>query len=189
MVFPHKLAVTMRTFKYRLSYSWNKSLYTHNYMEPLMTRSDIGVITIIYATCLLFYYMTLQLKAAAQIYPTCLIAGLALLNTLYLAQCLYKYFKAKQQTGQGILNDLPEIFKGFLPRQFFFIICACIAYLALLNWLGFYIAGLIFLAGVMLWLRVKPLQICITIIVLGLLVYGVFSEFLTVPLPKGIIFS
>lgn len=154
-----------------------------------MTRSDLGVILMIYATCFFFLYMTLQLRAAAQIYPLCLIAGLAILNTLYFGKCFYKYLQAKREQGLGILNDLPEIFSGFLPRQFFFVVCACIAYLALLNWLGFYLAGLIYLAGAMLWLQVKPLQIVITIIVLGLLVYGVFTLFLSVPLPKGYLFS
>lgn len=154
-----------------------------------MTRSDVGVITMIYATCLLFLYMTLQLKTAAQIYPLCLISGLALLNTIYLGKCVFKYISAKRATGQRVLNDLPEIFKNFLPRQFFFVVCACIAYLALLNWLGFYLAGLIYMVGVMLWLRIKPWQICITVIILGLLVFGVFTEFLSVPLPKGYLFS
>ena len=55
-----------------------------------MTRSDIGVILAIYLTCAIFWYMTIQLKAAAQIYPLCLIAGLAILNTMYLCKCLYK---------------------------------------------------------------------------------------------------
>lgn len=154
-----------------------------------MTRSDLGVIFIIYATCLFFLYMTLQLRAAAQIYPLCLIAGLGILNTLYFGKCFYKYLRAKQEQGLGVLNNLPEIFSGFLPRQFFFVVCACIAYLALLNWIGFYLAGFIYLAGVMLWLRVKPIQICITIVILGLLVYGVFTIFLSVPLPKGYLFS
>lgn len=153
-----------------------------------MTKSNLGVILMIYATSFWFLYMTLQLKSAAQVYPLCLIGGLILLNTLYLIKCIYKSIKTRQE-GFAFQNDLPEIFKGFQPRQFFFVICACIAYLALLNWTGFYIAGLIYLSGVMLWLNVKPLQICITIAVLGLLVYCVFTEFLKVPLPKGIIFG
>lgn len=154
-----------------------------------MTRSDVGTIAIIYATCILFCYMTLQLKAAAQIYPLCLIGGLALLNTLYLGKCLYKYVTARKLHQAAFYNDLPEIFKDFQARQFFFIICACIAYLALLSYLGFYISGLIYLAGVMLWLKIKPLQIIVTILILGLLIYGVFTEFLQVPLPKGTLFN
>lgn len=155
-----------------------------------MTRSDLGVIAIIYATCLLFFYMTLQLKAAAQIYPLCLIAGLAILDTLYLIRCLIKLVRARQAgAASGVLNDLPTIFKGFLPRQFMFVLAACIAYMGLLYYLGFYLAGAIYLIGVMLYLKVKPLPMAITTISLGLLIYAVFTLFLKVPLPKGILFS
>lgn len=154
-----------------------------------MTRSDIGVIVIIYATCLLFCYMTLQLRPAAQIYPLCIISGLALLNTLYLVKRFAEAVKARGEHKPWLTNDLPEIFTSFQPRQFFFVLTACIAYLVLLRWLGFYISGFIYLAGVMAWLRVKPLQAAITIIILGLLIYFVFTMFLHVPLPKGILFS
>lgn len=154
-----------------------------------MTRSDVGTIGIIYATCLLFFYLTLQLKAAAQIYPMCLIAGLAILNTLYLAKCLIKLLKEHSTGHSGLINDLPEVFKGFQARQFIFVATACIAYMFLLHWLGFYLAGAIYLIAVMLFLQVKPVQMVITTIFLGALVYGVFTLFLKVPLPKGVLFS
>lgn len=155
-----------------------------------MTRSDIGVIAIIYATCLLFFYMTLQLKAAAQIYPLCLISGLAILNTLYLVRCWLRMAKTGRRSGSySIINDFSEIFSGFQPRQFIFVATACIAYMFLLHWLGFYLAGAIYLIAVMLYLKVKPVQLTVTVIFLGVLVYGVFSLFLKVPLPKGILFS
>lgn len=154
-----------------------------------MTRSDIGVIAVVYAICLLFLYMTVQLKAAAQIYPLALIAIVAILDTLYLIKCLYKAFEAKKAGKQGLINDLPQLFNGFMPRQFFFVATACIAYMALLRWLGFYLTSFIFLVGVMLWLKVKISQMCITILILGVMVYGVFTLFLNVPLPRGILFG
>lgn len=154
-----------------------------------MTRSDIGVIAIIYATCFLFCYLTLQFKPAAQIYPLCIIGGLALLNTLYLLKRLWEGFKARRDGLKMLTNDLPQIFQGFQARQFFFVATACIAYLFLLRWLGFYLAGFIYLGGVMAWLKVKPLQAIITIGVLGGMIYYVFSILLHVPLPKGIIFG
>lgn len=154
-----------------------------------MNKSDIGTIGIIYATCAAFLYMTLQLKPAAQIYPLCLIAGLAILNTLYLGKCLIRLAKARNAGEIALHNDFPEIFKDFLSSQFFFIVIACIAYIILLFYLGFYLSSLIYLVGVMCFLRVKPLPLILTTIVLGLLIYGVFTVFLKVPLPKGIIFS
>lgn len=155
-----------------------------------MTRSDVGIVGIIYATCLLFFYLTLQLRAAAQIYPMCLIAGLAILNTLYLAKCLLKLLKAHQtKVSSGLINDLPQVFGGFQARQFIFVVSACIAYMFLLHWLGFYLAGGIYLAGVMFFLRVKPAHMAMTTLFLGALIYGVFTIFLKVPLPKGILFN
>lgn len=154
-----------------------------------MTRSDLGTIIIIYLTCLLFYYMTLELPPAAQIYPTCLIVGLAILDSLYLGRCLLRLFREKRISWAGITNDLPEVFKGFQAQQFLFVVAACIAYLGLLYYLGFYLAGLIFLVGVLLYLKVKPLPIAITTVFLGALIYCVFTLFLKVPLPQGILFN
>lgn len=154
-----------------------------------MTRSDIGVIAIIYATCIFFLCMTLRLKAAAQIYPLCLIAGLTGFNTLYMCRCLLRMLKAKRAGKAGLINDFAEIFKGFEPKQFLFVTAACIAYMFLLRWLGFYLAGAIYLVTVMLYLKVKPAYMAIATVFLGILVYGVFSLFLKVPLPKGILFS
>lgn len=154
-----------------------------------MTSSDIGVIAIMYAVCLLFFYMTLQLQAAAQIYPMCLIAGLALLNTLYLVRCLLRLARARAAGSGSIVNDFKEIFSGFQSRQFIFVVTACIGYMFLLHWMGFYLAGAIYLIGVMIYLQVKPLHIIITAAFLGCLIYAVFSLFLKVPLPKGVLFG
>lgn len=151
-----------------------------------MTRSDAGTIVLIYAVCILFLYMTLQLKPAAQIYPLALIGGLALLDTLYLGKCLIRMKKNGQFT---LVNDLGQIFKGFLPGQFFFVLSACIAYIVALFYLGFYLSSLIYLLVVMLFLKVRQWQMWLTIAVLGLMVYCVFTLFLKVPLPKGLIFG
>lgn len=159
-----------------------------------MTRSDIGIVAIIYATCLLFLTMTLKLKAAAQVYPLCLIGGLALLNTLYLTTRLWRLFGGRTaQKGDGapraLVNDLPEIFANFMPGQFLFIVIASVAYLVLMHFVGFYPAGLFYMLAVMWRLRVPPLHMGITLAVLGALIYAVFSLFLQVPLPRGILFG
>lgn len=154
-----------------------------------MTRSDIGVIGMVYAVCLLFLYMTLKLKTAAQIYPLCLIGGLALLDTLYLATRLWRASRDRLAHKSAIENDLPEIFSGFQARQFIFIVTACIAYMPLLHYLGFYLSSCLYLVGVMLWLQVRPVPMLVTVAILGLLIYAVFTIFLQVPLPKGALFD
>ena len=151
-----------------------------------MTRSDIGVIISIYAICALFLYMSLQLKPAAQIYPLALIGILALLDSLYLCARLWRM---RKDGARKIVDDLGKIFSGFLPGQFFFVAAACVAYLIALYYLGFYLSSLLYLAIVMLFLKVKQWQLWLTVAILGLLIYGVFTLFLKVPLPQGLLFS
>ena len=148
-----------------------------------MKKSDIGVVVFIYAIVLLFYAMTLDLPPEVQIYPTCLIAGLALLNTLYLVLALKKSRKA------GFINDLPEVFEGFVKSQFFMVLTGCILYLVLMYVLGFYLSSVIFLVTVLYLLKVSVRSILMTVVVLGVIIYLVFSRFLHVPLPVGIVFA
>lgn len=154
-----------------------------------MTRSDVAVIIVVYAICLLFLYFTLQLIPAARIYPLCLIGGLALLDTLFLIQRLAALNRLRKSGGSGITNDFGETFKGFQAGQFSFVVGACIAYIICLYVIGFYPTSILFLAVVMWFLKVKPLPMSISIIILGVLVYCVFTRFLKVPLPTGFLFS
>lgn len=155
-----------------------------------MARSDVAVIILVYAICLFFLYFTLQLVPAARIYPLCLIGGLALLDTLFLIQRLAAMNRLRKSGGSGgLTNDLGEKFKGFQARQFSFVVGACIAYIICLYLIGFYPASFLFLVVVMWFLKVKPLSMSISIIILGVLVYCVFTRFLKVPLPTGFLFS
>lgn len=143
-----------------------------------MRYSDLGVCAFMYAVCALFLTLALQLPAEAQTYPLCLLAGLGVLNTLFLGRILLQ--------GRGsLVNDLPQIFAGFLPRQFFGVLLACMACVALMPFFGFYAVGIAFLVGVMLFLRVSLPHLLLTVGVLGALVYAVFTLFLKVPLPAG----
>lgn len=83
-----------------------------------MKRSDLCVVGVIYAVSLAFFIMTVELPEEAQTYPMGLIIALAGLNTFYLIQCLMKAWKAGRFS---VANDLPEVFNGFQPLQFFFV--------------------------------------------------------------------
>ena len=148
-----------------------------------MKYSDVGVVVVMYAVCAFFYAMTLDLPPEAQIYPLSLLAGLALLNTLFLAQKLLALGR------EGLGNDLPRVFDGFMSRQFFVVLACCVGYLVLMHLVGFYAAGVAYLVGVMLFLRVPRLHIGLTVGVMALLIYVVFTLFLKVPLPRGILFG
>ena len=76
-----------------------------------------------------------------------------------------------------------------MGRQFFFIVGSCIGYMVLMYLAGFYIASVVYLVGVMWRLQVPKLHLGLTVIVLALLIYIVFTLFLKVPLPMGILFK
>lgn len=149
-----------------------------------MKRSDIGVTAFIYAVTLFFLYMTLDLPPDAQTYPLCLIAGLLGLNTLYLLRCLHQLLRSRS----GVVNDLPVIFEGFRWKQFSALCLGCILYMVLLQMLGFYLASTLYLMGTLAFLRVPPLHIGLTVLVMGVMIYVVFTLFLKVPLPGGLLF-
>lgn len=151
-------------------------------MGVRMKFSDVIVIIAMYAICAFFTSQTLALPEAAQTYPLCLLAGLALLNTIFLCRCLW------QMRSTGLSNDLSGIFTGFLGKQFFPVLLACVAYLLLMPIGGFYLTSIVFLAVLLSFLRVPKVHALLTMGILLLMIYGVFSLFLKVPLPAGILF-
>lgn len=149
-----------------------------------MKRSDFPVVLIIYAIGLAFLIATLQLPEAAQTYPLVLISALLFLNTLYLIRSFLSFRRA-----QRIENDIPVIFHGFLFKQFAGVFIWCVAYLVMMYFLGYYLSTVLFLVGSLLFMRVNILHIAMTTVVLGIMVWAVFSQFLHVPLPVGVLFG
>lgn len=149
-----------------------------------MKRSDIGVTALVYAFTLFFLYMTLELPPDAQTYPLCLIAGLLVLNACYLVRCLWQL---RRRTG--IHNDLPELFSGFQWKQFAFVCLGCVVYMLLMHVAGFYVASICYLVGTLAFLRVPRWHIVLTVVVMAALIYAVFTLFLKVPLPVGLLFK
>lgn len=150
-----------------------------------MKKSDIGVVAMIYAVCLFFFVMTLHLKADAQTYPLCLIGGLFALNTLYLGRSVW----VLRREGGGVRNDFPEVFNGFQARQFSVLALGCVVYMLLMYVAGFYIASVAYLVGTMLYLHVPLRHLILTVAVLAAMIYAVFTLFLKVPLPVGLLFK
>lgn len=152
-----------------------------------MKDSDLLTVLILYGVCGLFGGMALELRPAARIYPLCLTGILCGLNTLFLFRCLIRAYS--DAAALRLVNDLSGIFSGFVFRQFFFVIFACLGYMLIMRYAGFYLAGLLYLLAVLAYFRVRPLYIIYTIGILGSLVWGVFDVFLKVPLPQGVIFD
>ena len=143
-----------------------------------MKKTDIGVCGVMYAVCVFFLMITLQLPKDAQIYPLCIITLLAALTTLHVINMIIGAFK------NGITSGLDD-FKNFVPRQFFTLFIMIIIYLAVMPYVGFYIASVVFMAASLLFLKVKLWQIFLAEIVIVALVYCAFNLFLEVRLPVG----
>ena len=149
-----------------------------------MKKSDIPVVCIIYAIAIAFLIMTLNLPEAAQVYPMVLITALIFVNTLYLIRTFLKY-----RQDHRIENDYPIVFNGFLFKQFFGVFLSIIVYLVLMYFCGYYISTVLYLAGSLLFLKVPVRYNLMTIVVMIIMVAVVFSYFLKVPLPTGILFG
>ena len=144
-----------------------------------MKKTDIGVVVFMYAVCGFFYYHMTKLKASSQTYPRFTIILLFGLTTLYLVQMIV------QAKKYGVESGVDEVFKDFQPKQFFFCLSATILYLVGIYFFGFYIPSVIFMAAVLLYLRVPPLHAAISVVVIVALIYFAFQKFLGVKLPVG----
>ena len=148
-----------------------------------MKKSDITLTVAIYLITAFFFAMVLQYDPAVRIYPCFVMGVLFILNTAYLFKCLFLFAKEKK-----IENDFSAMFKDFEIRQYLFIFLASLAYIVLICLAGFYIATLLYLVGVLKFLKVPVKYILITVVVFGCIIYGAFSQFLHVPLPGGLLF-
>lgn len=148
-----------------------------------MKKTDIGVVAFMYAVCVMFFCMTLQLKPAAQTYPLFVIGMLFVLTTLYV------FNMVKQAKKEGITSGISEVFDGFLPKQFFPVFLMTAFYMILMYLAGFYIATVLYMTACLLYLKVPKFQTLLSVIVIVALVYLAFTKFLGVRLPAGILFK
>ena len=144
-----------------------------------MKKTDIGVVVFMYIVCGFFYYHMTKLKSSSQTYPRFTIILLFGLTTLYLMQMLVAAKK------HGVESGVNEVFKDFQPLQFFVCLSATILYLVGIYFFGFYIPTIVFMAVVLLYLRVPPLYAAVSIAVIVALIYFAFQKFLGVKLPVG----
>ena len=146
-----------------------------------MKKTDIGVVAFMYIVCAYFYSETIKLKESSQTYPKFTIILLFGLTTLYLVQMIVSARK------HGIESGVQEVFKDFLPLQFFVCLAATILYLVCIYFFGFYISTVIFMAFLLLFLKVPLPYTAITVVAIIALIYFAFSRFLGVRLPTGIL--
>ena len=145
-----------------------------------MKKSDIGVVAFMYAVCAFFYVYMKELPKDSQTYPTFTIALLFGLTTLYLITMIVNAVKHGTESGM-------EMFKDFVPGQFFFCLALIVLYLIGIKYIGFFVSTTVFMVAVMLFLKVKWQHIAIAVVAMDVLLYVAFVLFLQVKLPAGIL--
>ena len=144
-----------------------------------MRKTDIGVVAVMYAVCAYWYYGTTQLKESSRTYPYFTVALLFGLTTLYVLQMVVA---AKRH---GVESGVDEVFKDFMPAQFFVCLACVIVYVVMVSTVGFFVSTVLFMIAVMLYLKVPVLHMAIAVVVLNVLIYAAFVKFLGVKLPTG----
>ncbi len=147
-----------------------------------MKKTDIGVVVFMYAICAFFYVHMLQLKEASQTYPRFTIVLLFGLTTVYLLQMIMNARK------HGVESGVDTVFDGFQIVQFVVCLAMVIVYLFMMKYLGFFVATIVFMFAVLLFLRVPIVHTVIAVVAINLLVYLAFAQFLGVKLPAGLLF-
>lgn len=147
-----------------------------------MKKTDIGVVTFMYAVCAFFYAYSGKLTAESKTYPMFTIALLFALTTLYLIQMIISARKF------GVESGADEVFAGFKPVQFIVSIVLTLVYFLMIKYLGFFSATIIFMFASLLYLKVHIVPAVISVLVMNLLIYFAFVRFLGVKLPSGLLF-
>lgn len=147
-----------------------------------MKKTDIGVVAFMYAVCAFFYAYSYKLTEESKTYPMFTIALLFALTTLYLVQMIINARKF------GVESGADEVFAGFKPVQFIVSIVLTLVYFLMITYLGFFSATIIFMFASLLYLKVRPVPMLISVVAMNLLIYFAFVKFLGVKLPSGLLF-
>lgn len=147
-----------------------------------MKKTDIGVVAFMYAVCAFFYAYSSKLTAESKTYPMFTIVLLFALTTLYLIQMIISARKF------GVESGADEVFAGFKPVQFIVSVVLTIVYFFMMKYLGFFTATIVFMVASLLYLKVRPVPMLISVVAMNLLIYFAFVKFLGVKLPSGLLF-
>ena len=105
-----------------------------------MKKSDILICSFMYLFSFFFLYFTMDFPVKARSYPYFVIGLLIILTTVRVSHMVRDYRREHK-----VINDMGEVFDGFLPRQFRVMFSAFILFFILMYFLGFYIAAFMYL--------------------------------------------
>ena len=105
-----------------------------------MKKSDIYICGFMYAFSFFFLYLTQSFPLGARHYPHFVIGLLLILTSVRVGQMVRDY--RREKTSE---NDMPVLFDGFMPKQFWTMFAAFILYFVMMYLVGFYPASLVYL--------------------------------------------
>lgn len=135
-----------------------------------------------YCFSFFFLYLTLDFPAEARHYPHFIIGLLLILTTVRMSHMFRDY-----RRDHRVINDMGELFEGFLPGQFRSMFIYFILFFVLMYFSGFYAAALIYLFLCLRYFKIPMKYIVLILFSMGILIYCTFDLFLNVPLPEGLI--
>ena len=147
-----------------------------------MKKSDIYICGFMYAFSFFFLYLTQSFPLGARHYPHFVPGLLLILTSVRVGQMVRDY--RREKTSE---NDMPVLFDGFMPKQFWTMFAAVILYLVMMYLVGFYPASLVYLLFCLKFFKIRPLYILLVLAGMVVLVFGTFDLFLNVPLPMGML--
>ena len=145
-----------------------------------MKRTDLCICAFMYLFSGFFLTETQKFPPETRHYPHFVIGLLLLLTTVRLGQMVMQYLADKK-----VENDVPEAFKGFLPKQFWVMFVAFLGFFVLMYFFGFYVASLVYILFCLHFFHIPKKYMALVLLVMLVLTYFTFSWFLNVPLPKG----
>ena len=139
------------------------------------------------------------LKAAAFVYPRYILIGLGICSIVLILEGIVRVSRAGREeapektpeaAGEGGASALPDVQKPVITKETvrtLAIVClAAIAYIALINWIGYILSTALFIAGVLVYLRVrKPWLVAAVSVGVTAFLYIMFNNILMVQLPVG----
>ncbi len=152
-------------------------------MYRIRKKSDFVLFLIGFLTSVYLSFLIKNLSFTTKAFPLFVILALGLVSFWGLVHTVYfsmPNMKKEEKTIQNTINKRPKLF---------YTLTGALIYVLLMPLVGFYVSSFIFLVVLIKLLGSEKniLVFISTIVFLGCL-YGVFSKFLHVPLPKGMFF-
>jgi putative tricarboxylic transport membrane protein len=154
-----------------------------------MGRKDSYVAIFLLVFCGLVYWESYRYPHASAYFPQIIILLLAIMSCALLGKSILEGRKKKIAGDRTAGGKGPSFWKKEGVRKVILMIAVFIIYLLVMSSIGFYLTTFIYLP-VMIWLlgvrKIKVIAFS-TVFVL-IFIYLVFSAFLKVPIPEGILF-